>query len=548
MISIIPFLLFSLLSYSQNSLASNTSQGDKLPHSSEQNVIFFTLLDSSRASANRDLNWSLYLADQARKYADSLEAVALQVKVFNQYGRLYFSVGLVDISTEYYLKSRELIRSNGEISTKDQLSTSIGLGANYLFLRNFEKAEEFLLHSQQLMESLPERDFRSSSSIANNFGILFREKGDLVRAHAHLDKGIQTLEKQDPENHNLPMLYNNLALVYARMKNYEAAFETFDKAEKMAITLNFSSALAQNQLNKAETYLQKGNLDQALVFARRGFKQAEQSSLLVIQHNCSQFLAEAYKKLGKADSALFFLEVKADLLKQVNNEEADRQLLVSEMREKFQEENQAAFSAFKKINLRLYGIILALFFASALLLWTYLKIKGKYQKTSLKTMEWQLELQNRNLEKQLLKAQLEEKNKQLTAKLLYESRRLRVIKDTVDKLIGHRNEFSRQGKEIVTSVVRDLRQFDQDNILSEFETSFLDLHTDFYKNLLEAFPDLSQNERRLCAFIRLNLNSREISALTGQSSSTLNMARTRLRKKLGLTHSEEDLYDFLSQF
>jgi DNA-binding CsgD family transcriptional regulator len=163
-------------------------------------------------------------------------------------------------------------------------------------------------------------------------------------------------------------------------------------------------------------------------------------------------------------------------------------------------------------------------------------------------MELKLETQNKELEKELLKTKLKEKNKELTARLLYETKRIRIIKDTVDKLLGHKNEFSKQGKVIVSNVVRDLSQFDQDNIFSEFESAFLNLHIDFYKNLMEAYPDLTQNERRLCALIRLNLNSREISALTGQTATTLNMAKTRLRKKLGITHSELDLYEVLCKF
>jgi DNA-binding CsgD family transcriptional regulator len=183
-----------------------------------------------------------------------------------------------------------------------------------------------------------------------------------------------------------------------------------------------------------------------------------------------------------------------------------------------------------------------------LLLYFYLTIRNKYKRISLEKMELKLESQNKELEKELLKAKIQEKNKELTAKLLYETKRIRIIKNTVDKLIGHKNEFSKQGRVIVGNVVRELSQFDQDKVFNEFESAFLDLHIDFYKNLMEAYPDLTQNERRLCALIRLNLNSREISALTGQTATTLNMAKTRLRKKLGITHSELDLYEVLCRF
>jgi DNA-binding CsgD family transcriptional regulator len=64
--------------------------------------------------------------------------------------------------------------------------------------------------------------------------------------------------------------------------------------------------------------------------------------------------------------------------------------------------------------------------------------------------------------------------------------------------------------------------------------------------LQQQFPDLSPNERRLCAFLRLNMSSKEISTITGQSIHSIQVARTRLRKKLQLTHSEQGLIEFLA--
>jgi DNA-binding CsgD family transcriptional regulator len=59
-------------------------------------------------------------------------------------------------------------------------------------------------------------------------------------------------------------------------------------------------------------------------------------------------------------------------------------------------------------------------------------------------------------------------------------------------------------------------------------------------------PELSLNERRLCAFLRLNMTTKEIASITGQSPRSIEVARTRLRKKLNLTNSDTSLTDFLS--
>jgi DNA-binding CsgD family transcriptional regulator len=70
------------------------------------------------------------------------------------------------------------------------------------------------------------------------------------------------------------------------------------------------------------------------------------------------------------------------------------------------------------------------------------------------------------------------------------------------------------------------------------------VHNDFYDKLNEKFPNLSANEKRLCAFLRLNMSTKEISAITYQSINSITVARSRLRKKLELD-SDENLISFL---
>ena len=64
---------------------------------------------------------------------------------------------------------------------------------------------------------------------------------------------------------------------------------------------------------------------------------------------------------------------------------------------------------------------------------------------------------------------------------------------------------------------------------------------------IEKYPDLTPNEKKICAFLRLNMSTKDICAITYQSVRSIDMARFRLRKKIGLD-SDENLVSFLSQF
>ena len=77
-----------------------------------------------------------------------------------------------------------------------------------------------------------------------------------------------------------------------------------------------------------------------------------------------------------------------------------------------------------------------------------------------------------------------------------------------------------------------------DKTWQEFETHFNQVHAHFYQRLMTKFPTLTSNEKKLCAFIRLNLSTKEICAITQHSQKSIEIARTRLRQKLNLLRDQ----------
>jgi DNA-binding CsgD family transcriptional regulator len=81
----------------------------------------------------------------------------------------------------------------------------------------------------------------------------------------------------------------------------------------------------------------------------------------------------------------------------------------------------------------------------------------------------------------------------------------------------------------------------------EFEQRFQEVHAGFYERLMARHPDLTSNERRLCAFLRLDMSTKEISNITGQSVKAITQARFRLRAKLGIENPDISLFEVLLQ-
>jgi DNA-binding NarL/FixJ family response regulator len=68
----------------------------------------------------------------------------------------------------------------------------------------------------------------------------------------------------------------------------------------------------------------------------------------------------------------------------------------------------------------------------------------------------------------------------------------------------------------------------------EFELWFQEVHKDFYRKLNDNFPDLTSREMKICAFLKLNLNTKEIASLTNLTVKTVEVYRSKIRKKLNL--------------
>ena len=73
----------------------------------------------------------------------------------------------------------------------------------------------------------------------------------------------------------------------------------------------------------------------------------------------------------------------------------------------------------------------------------------------------------------------------------------------------------------------------------------IDSFDEFNRRLFMKHPAITKNEKLLCGFLKLNMCSREIAELTGKSISSIEIARTKLRKKIGLTNSKVNLNSFM---
>ncbi|NMH89680.1 triple tyrosine motif-containing protein [Flavivirga algicola] len=96
-------------------------------------------------------------------------------------------------------------------------------------------------------------------------------------------------------------------------------------------------------------------------------------------------------------------------------------------------------------------------------------------------------------------------------------------------------------KHVIKIIDRNLNNTDDWHV---FEEAFNNADKDFLKKIKQIHPSLTSNDLRLCAYLRLNLSSKEIAPLLNISARSVEVKRYRLRKKMNLPH-ESSLTDYI---
>ena len=145
------------------------------------------------------------------------------------------------------------------------------------------------------------------------------------------------------------------------------------------------------------------------------------------------------------------------------------------------------------------------------------------------------------LKNEKLQHDIDSKTKELSSSTLNIIKKNELL-NTIKKELENVND-TKNVKPVIRIINNNLTNND-DWVL--FEEAFNNADTDFLKKVKKAHPVLTPNDLRLCAYLRLNLSSKEIAPLLNISSRSVEIKRYRLRKKMELEH-EKSLVEYILQ-
>lgn len=172
----------------------------------------------------------------------------------------------------------------------------------------------------------------------------------------------------------------------------------------------------------------------------------------------------------------------------------------------------------------------------------------QHAEESLRAEQEIIKLRNEKLEIENLRnrSELENKSKELASvamQMTYKNELLTRVRQKLRKVSG--KMLHRESKQQVEGLIKTLEKdiMNQED-WEKFEVHFDQVHEDFLKKLRTTFPQLTPKDLRLCAYLRMNLSSKEIAPLLNISIRGVEISRYRLRKKLYLDR-DINLTDFM---
>lgn len=462
-------------------------------------------------------------------------------------GNVYLSQDNYVDALRYYQKGMQLAE---ELDNKRVLQYIYNnLGLTYKSLQDYTKSLNYFEQSLNVTKELG--DSGHLATLYLNMGIIYEARGEFELARSYFDKSYaMNLEREDKVGQAL--VFNAIGELEIRQKQYTDAIPFFhatlgaiEEIESSYLGPR-STLLASALSNLGKCYYHLGIYDSSIHYLDKGLILSEQNGQVASMRDNSEILSRIYQHMNQIQKALDYFQLFKIYSDSIQNQDAIKRVTTLELQYLFDKElkemelEQANREAMQKRKELIYLMVSG----GAVLSVVIILLLFFLQRNKVKRIE--LSQENLELEKNSLQKELDFKNKELTTNVLYLLNKNELIMNITERLKKAKITIKTENKNTIEEIIRELQSGITKDTWKEFELRFQNVHIDFYNKLNEMFPDLSPNELRLCAFLRLNMTTKDIAALTYLSVNSINIARHRLRKKLNI-EQEENLIKFLSQ-
>ena len=452
---------------------------------------------------------------------------------------------LINISNLYYaigeIENAKLKLEEAEsnfLLYDDDKKKEIGLNTVYgnlgLFLtyeKDYEKVEKLYLKILNSRKKI--NDLDGEMYAYNQLINLFLNTGDLYNSNEYYNKAV--------------ILYNQIKSESGILGN------SYLQRNYGYITLQYGQYyFLENQFNNALDYLYKTKtilaefpnelpfIDSMISRCFLGLKDYKNAEISAIKNLSSKSLSTNQKKenynvlesvYNQRGDVKNLIKIKDSLIKMnaLINTLSIRGAF-SKLETQIQLSNKQSELNESKIRYNTYLYILII--GTVILVFSLITIRVNYNYQKERNIRLEIE-------QKVTQSKLEKKQLELVSKTNFIAQRneyLDSLKQTIKKIKKDKQSTA----DISQGIEKDIDKIiGSEKVFKNFESQFTEVYPDFFKSLVRRYGKLSQNDLRLCAYIKMNQTTNQIAQITGVSIRTVETQRYRLGKKLKLAESED---------
>ncbi len=482
--------------------------------------------------------------ERAIKYIELAEAEAKNTKepelalaqVYITAGKMYNSKEVFDIALQYYLKAHAIYKNANNSAEVAKLENNLAI--IYALGNNKEKALQYFLNVYRYQKS--KNDSVKLVKILNNIGTLYlNQKSD---SSLYYFQKADLINKTINDNALKVYVFTNLARTYALKKDkikadfyFNEAFSLLDKDVDNLVQAFVYESFSEYNLNDKK-------YDIVIVNAKKALELCKESVYGLSGLNLNKMLYKVYINKEDYKNAVYYFQKYNAINDSINVEDKAVNIERIKLEQDYKVRTEIKTLIEQKQQFKYYVTGLILVVGILVLIILLIKYRNRNIKNQLEK-----ELLNSNM--QALNQSLEAKKKVLIGKAMAEIHRTDNINEILNDLKKIKlKTVNKEMQQAIDIVLKRLEKNLNTDIWKEFEVSFEQVHQSFFDKLTFDYPSLTPKDRRLCALLYLDLTTKEISQITGQSFKAIENARTRLRKKFDLTNEKVNLSTYLNTF
>lgn len=397
-----------------------------------------------------------------------------------------------------------------------------------------------------------------------NLGIVYRQLGVIDSAlyfYKHAEENAGTLQDEMAGTLRANIGYN-LCFVYTAKGNYAEARTKLNEVLAYYKNKHDQTGLLLGKWYEANLELRTGSYDKAIALAKDALAESKSLQMDDITINVLKVLTEVYELKHQHEQALVYYKEYKVYSDSVYNSQKAR--TVAELQYAYESEKKdKAIQLLKKEEerQRFILIIVSIGALAAIFLLVVIALSKKVQALRHRQREFELTAAREKAEYEKYQVEAEkrmeeEKNKQLQLELESSQRELatntlfihqknKVLEDVQNELQKLTEQSDSQQKQQFVAISKNVQSHmnfenDWNNIIMHFER----VHPHFFNKLKGVCPDLTANELKQAAYIRINLNSKEVANLMNVDTASVKMSRYRIKKKLQLS-GDDSLTEFI---